>query len=147
MNKQVNRALVIFPLILTLLTGCVTAELKLTQASQPVLLGNVDRIGGTDPARGRLKAEIDIKSSASDNKPSEVSGNTAGVELLIRLRHPRDIDTAEEKIVIQKVYFGSSSLFIVFIITGEEQTDSWAGVTGAIYENTNTPLKYKKTAE
>ncbi len=139
MNKQSTHVFVmaiIFPLIASLLTtGCATARFKLTQVHQPVMLGNVEKIGGTDSTHGRIKTNIRIESLVSNSGEGSVTGNTEGIEMLVRLKQPRRPDAAKEKIVIQSVYFRSMSGLMIILYGGNVGMWSWTGVTGVIYED------------
>jgi hypothetical protein len=142
MRKHLAHILVIAFLITSaLLTGCVTSTFKFTQVYQPVMLGNVDKIGGSEPERGPLKAKINIENYRSDwFGYRSVSGNVAGIEMLIRLKHPPGTDSPKEKVVIETVYFRSFSTLFIMVY----DTESWTGITGTIYEDTDIARHGKK---
>src|SRR5208337_5490310 len=109
---------VVFLILPALIMGCATAKccatakFKFDRVNQPVMLGSVSKIGGSDTERGRLKMKIDINSYVSSMGRSGASGKTTGSELMKLLTQLSRTDEAREKIVIDKIYFGIVSTIL-----------------------------------
>ncbi len=113
-----------------LTTGCgVTASVSATDLTQPVLLGKIRTLRGTDNEPRQLRVPFDISTS---NRMSYFSsgqlyaGSKADSELL------KLTETPDDRIVIDEVYIGSYSIFVIAEGGGGEEK-SWADIKGGIY--------------
>ncbi len=112
-------------------TGCgVTASVSATDLTQPVLLGKIRTLRGTDNEPRQLRAPFDI--STSNKKRHLISieqmyaGSKANPELL------KLTETSDDRIVIDEVYIGSYSILVVGT-SAEGEGKSWADIKGGIY--------------
>jgi hypothetical protein len=128
--KSFNMVILILSAVLT--AGCgVTTTVSVTDVTQPVMLGKIKRLHGTDDAQWQLRAPFTISISHSSRgssfDPSLHVGSKVTYELL------KMIEISEDKIVIDEFYIGSFNLLVAGPRSSGMEERSWADIKGGIY--------------